>query len=100
MRFCCAYALKSFLKGPSFRSFAASVRARNLLKPVVAAPRPSAAALANTSSREAMSPTEARLGRLAITGAAGAVGAAGTGGAIEGCVIPGPCLLKSSSIVC
>ena len=59
------------LKGPSFRSFAASVKARNLLNPVVAAPLPSAAALVSTSSREAINP------RLVITGAAGAVGAAG-----------------------
>lgn len=89
------YALNSFLKGPSFRSLAASVRARNLLNPVVAAPRPSAAALVSTSSLEVINPTD--IGLL-ITGAAGAAGAAGT--TIEGCVIPGPCLLKSSRIAC
>ena len=95
------YALKSFLKGPSFRSFAASVRARNLLKPVVAAPLPSAAARANTSSREAISPTAAELG---ITAAAAAPEAGWTAvateGEIEGCVIPGPCLMKSSNMLC
>lgn len=93
-----AHALKSFLKGPSFRSFAASVKARNLLNPVVAAPLPSAAALVSTSSREATSPIEAGLD---ITVAAEAVGAAGTTvDTTEGCVIPGPCLLKSSNILC
>lgn len=46
--------MNSFLKGPSFRSFAASVKARNLLNPVVAAPLPSAAALVKTSSLEAV----------------------------------------------
>lgn len=91
--FKCGHGLKSFLKGPSLRSFAASVKARNLLNPVVAAPLPSAAALVNTSSREATSPIEAGLG---ITGAA----AGTTDGMIEGCVIPGPCLLKSSSTLC
>lgn len=90
--------LNSFLKGPSFRSFAASVKARNLLNPVVAAPRPSAAALVNTSSREVTNPVEAEFG---ITEDGGAGGAAGTtDGAIVGCVVPGPCLLKSSRIVC
>jgi hypothetical protein len=48
---------KSFLNGPSFWSFAASVSARNLLKPAVAAPRPSAAAQVRTSSRVAINPT-------------------------------------------
>ena len=78
---CEFHALKSFLNGPSFRSFAASVRARNRLKPVVAAPRPSAAALVSTSSREAINPAV----ELAIAGLAGTGGAAGaTDGAIEG----------------
>jgi hypothetical protein len=91
-------ALKSFLKGPSFRSFAASVKARNLLNPVVAAPLPRAAALVSTSSREAISPNEAIFG---IAGAAGAAGVAGTTDAtIDGCVIPGPRLTKSSNILC
>lgn len=75
------------------------MRARNLLKPVVAAPRPSAAARASTSSLEAISPIEAELGiREAAAGAGWTVVA--TTGAIEGCVIPGPCLLKSSSMLC
>lgn len=105
------YALKSFLNGPSFRSLAASVRARNLLNPVVAAPRPSAAALASTSSREATIPAEAELamevrpkeevGATVVVGPTGATGPAGTiGGAIETCCIPDPRLLKSSSIFC
>lgn len=97
-----SHALKSFLKGPSFRSFAASVSARNLLNPVVAAPRPSAAALVSTSSREAITPTEAGLATAAVAGAIAAVGATWTTGVavMEGCVIPDPRLLKSSSILC
>lgn len=91
-------ALKSFLKGPSFRSFAASVKARNLLNPVVAAPLPSAAALVSTSSREAISPIEVILGNARAIGAVGAAGR--TDCTIEGCVIPGPRLMKSSRIVC
>lgn len=66
--------VKSFLKGPSFRSLAASVKARNLLNPVVAAPLPSAAALVKTSSREAIIPGEAGLVKM---GGAGALGTAG-----------------------
>ena len=68
------------------------------MNPVVAAPLPSAAALVSTSSREAISPIETGLG---IAGAAAeAEGAAGTTDVTtEGCVIPGPCLLKSSSIL-
>lgn len=95
------HALKSFLKGPSFRSFAASVSARNLLNPVVAAPRPSAAALVNTSSREAVTPGEAA-GTTDAAGAIGRVRAACVAGAaeMEGCAIPDPRLLKSSSILC
>jgi len=90
-------ALKSFRKGPSFLSLAASVRARNLLKPVEAAPRPRAAALVSTSSPEAIYQTA----MLDIAGAIMGSGAAGTmGGATGGCVIPGPSLLKSSNIVC
>lgn len=102
------YALNSFLNGPSFRSLAASVRARNLLNPVVAAPRPSAAALASTSSREAMIPVEAELamevrpkeevGATMVVCPTGAMGPAG--GAIEACCIPERRLLKSSSIFC
>lgn len=89
--------LKSFLKGPSFLSFAASVRARNLLNPVVAAPRPNAAALVRTSSLDAISPTVG----LVIVGAGGVLEATGgADGETEGCVIPGPCLLKSSSMLC
>ena len=65
------HGLKSFLNGPSLRSLAASVRAKNLLKPVVAAPLPSAAARASTSSREAISPIAAE---LAIAGAEVAAG--------------------------
>lgn len=97
-----SHALKSFLKGPSFRSFAASVSARNLLNPVVAAPRPSAAALVSTSSREAITPTEAGFATVRAAGATGAVGVAWTTGVavMEGCVIPDPRLLKSSSILC
>lgn len=96
------HALKSFLKGPSLRSFAASVSARNLLNPVVAAPRPSAAALVSTSSREAITPTEAGLTTAGVAGATGTVRAAWTSGVavMEGCVIPDPRLLKSSSILC
>jgi hypothetical protein len=67
------YGLKSFLKGPSFLSLAASVSARNRLNPVVAAPRPSAAALVRTSSREATSPTAVGLGTTGATGGAGAI---------------------------
>lgn len=72
---CFFHALKSFLKGPSFRSLAASVRARNLLNPVVAAPLPSAAALVSTSSLEAIIPGEAGLVKA---GGAGALETAGT----------------------
>lgn len=94
------YVLNSFLKGPSFLSLAASVRARNLLKPVVAAPRPSAAALVNTSSREAaMKPTAVEVVSAGAGGAAVGV-AGGTDGTMAGCVMPGPCLLKSSSMLC
>lgn len=96
----CCQALKSFLKGPSFRSFAASVNARNLLNPVVAAPRPSAAALVSTSSLEAISPAEAGFDIRATVGAVGRGMGGAAGGGIEGCVIPGPCLLKSSSMLC
>ncbi|GKD90106.1 hypothetical protein Tco_1365613, partial [Tanacetum coccineum] len=53
-----AQALKSFLNGPSVRSFATSVKARNLLKPVVAAPLPRAATLVSTSSLDARSALE------------------------------------------
>lgn len=90
--------MKSFLKGPSFLSFAASVRAKNLLNPVVAAPRPRAAALVRTSSRDAISPTVG----LVIVGAGGVLETTGgaDGDETEGCVIPGPCLLKSSNMLC
>ncbi|KAL9398124.1 hypothetical protein Peur_007085 [Populus x canadensis] len=45
------------VRGMTFRAACASVSARNLLKPVVAAPRPSAAAQVRTSSRVAINPT-------------------------------------------
>lgn len=93
-----SHGLKSFRKGPSFLSFAASVRARNLLKPVVAAPRPNAAALASTSSREATTADTA--GLMIAGGADGAVEVATEDGAIDGCLMLDPCLLKSSSMVC
>lgn len=51
-----SHPLNNFLNGPSLRSFAASVKARNLLKPVVAAPLPRAAALVSTSSLEMIAP--------------------------------------------
>lgn len=71
------------------------------MNPVVAAPRPSAAARASTSSLEVMSPSEAELGITEATAAAGDDWTVVTTDCvIEGCVIPGPCLLKSSSIVC
>lgn len=54
-----SHALNNFLNGPSLRSFAASVKARNLLKPVVAAPLPRAAARVSTSSLEVMAPDDA-----------------------------------------
>lgn len=93
------HALKSFLNGPSFRSLAASVKARNLLNPVVAAPLPSAAALVNTSSLEAIIPSEVGLVRA---GGAGGLGTAGTTDVARGSgrVIPDPRLLKSSNIFC
>ena len=75
-------ALKSFLKGPSLRSFAASVRARNLLNPVVAAPLPRAAALVSTSSLELVAiapPTEVEAAEIFVMArTVGAVGTAGT----------------------
>lgn len=68
------------------------------MNPVVAAPRPSAAALVSTSSLGTRSPADAG---FCIRATVGAVGTGVTaGGGIEGCVIPGPCLLKSSSILC
>lgn len=93
------HALKSFLNGPSFRSLAASVKARNLLNPVVAAPLPSAAALVNTSSLEAIIPSEVG---LVSAGGAGGLGTAGTTDVARGSgrVIPDPRLLKSSNIFC
>ena len=96
-----SHALKSFRKGPSLRSLAASVKARNLLNPVVAAPRPSAAALVSTSSRDAINPTEARF-EIAGTVAAGGAGdiAWPSGATLEGCEIAGAPLLKSSNILC
>lgn len=96
-----SYPVKSFLNGPSFRSLAASVRARNLLNPVVAAPLPSAAALASTSSLEVIIAAETG---FAITGATEGVEAAGAtegeGPTTVGLVIPDPRLLKSSNILC
>lgn len=107
------YALKSLRNGPSLRSLAASVNARNLLKPVVAAPRPSAAARARTSSWFASAPfKEAMLGVIETAGVAtegtiwtDAVATGGaTVGATTGCLMAGAgagaCLLKSSRIAC
>lgn len=54
-----SHPLNNFLNGPSLRSFAASVKARNLLKPFVAAPLPRAAALVSTSSLEMIAPGDA-----------------------------------------
>ncbi|KAL8129249.1 hypothetical protein V2J09_018404 [Rumex salicifolius] len=68
--------LNNFLNGPSLRSLAASVRARNLLNPVVAAPRPSTAALASTSSREASAPEVVAMAVLGLGMGAGGVCAA------------------------
>lgn len=64
----------------------------------MAAPRPRAAALVSTSSRD----TIALAGVVEEGGAAGAAGVGGTttGGTVDGCLIPDPCLLKSSNIVC
>lgn len=94
------HALKSLLKGPSLRSLAASVRAMNFLKPVLAAPLPRAAALVNTSSLFAMNPA-AVAGLVIASGGAGVAGiGCGIAAATDGCVNPGPCLLKSSSILC
>lgn len=62
------YPMKSFLNAPSFLSLVVdSVKAKNLRIPVVAAPRPSAAALATISSFNGMIPGVIV---LAITGAA------------------------------
>lgn len=66
----------------------------------MAAPRPSAAALVSTSSLEAISPAEAGFDIRATVGAVGRGMGGAAGGGIEGCVIPGPCLLKSSSMLC
>lgn len=78
------YPLNSFLNGPSLRSFAASVKARNLLKPVVAAPLPSAAALVSTSSLEVMAP-----GDDAALVMAGAIEVFGADGTTEGAIMVG-----------
>lgn len=107
------YALKSLRNGPSFRSLAASVNARNLLNPVVAAPRPRAAARASTSSRFARAPVKAAmLGVIETAGVAtdGAiwmdvvVTGAATVGVTAGCLMvgarAGACLLKSSRMAC
>lgn len=68
--------MKSFLRGPSLRSFVVdSVKARILLIPVVAAPLPSAAALATISSFNGMIP--AGVDWLAIIGADEELGAGG-----------------------
>lgn len=90
--------MKKFLKGPSFLSFAASVKAKNLLNPVVAAPRPRAAARVNTSSREAMPMSDDDV-VFASTGGENGVGVA-TGVAIGDCIFPVLCLLNSSNMVC
>lgn len=68
-----SHPLNNFLNGPSLRSFAASVNARNLLKPVVAAPLPRAAALVSTSSLEVIAPGDAAV--LVMTGAIEVFGA-------------------------
>lgn len=90
-------ALKSLRKGPSFRSFAASVKARNLLNPVVAAPLPSAAALVSTSSLEAITAAD---DVVAIGGGTGVtttwIACVATGDSR----IPDPRLMKSSNMVC
>ena len=86
--------LNSFLKGPSLRSLSASVRARNHLKPVEAAPRPSAAALVSTYSRGAIKPTALE---AVIAGLIAGVAGGATNG--TGCIIPCLCLLKSSSMI-
>ncbi|XVF21852.1 hypothetical protein REPUB_Repub12eG0125100 [Reevesia pubescens] len=79
----------------------ASVKARNLLNPVVAAPRPRAAALVSTSSREAINPTEAGFDIAGTVAAEGAVDIAWPSGAtLEGCEIVGTPLLKLSNILC
>jgi hypothetical protein len=102
------YGLKSLRNGPSLRSLAASVNARNLLNPVVAAPRPSAAARARTSSRLERAPVKAAMLGVIDTAGAGtgaiwtdvvATGGA-TVGATVGCFMAGASLLKSSSIAC
>lgn len=77
------YPMKSFLRGPSLRSLEVdSVNARILRIPVVAAPLPSAAALATISSFNGMIP--AGVDGLAITGATEALGAAGMTALIDG----------------
>jgi hypothetical protein len=103
------YGLKSLRNGPSLRSLAASVNARNLLNPVVAAPRPSAAARASTSSRFVVrAPVKAAMLGVIDTAGVGTganwtdVVAAGgaTVGATVGCFMAGASLLESSSIAC
>lgn len=90
---------------------AASVKARNLLKPVVAAPRPRAAARVSTSSRDiviapaaaAPAPAFEAVDEVVTVEAVGGVGGAEcttTAGATEGCLILGLCLLKSSIMAC
>jgi len=72
----------------------------NFLKPVLAAPLPRAAALVKTSSLFAMNPA-AVAGLVIANGGAGGVGiGCGIAAATDCCVNPGPCLLKSSSILC
>lgn len=66
---------------------------------MVAAPRPSAAARVRTSSLDAISPTVEGLVTVGAGGVLETTGGA-DGDETEGCVIPGPCLLKSSSILC
>lgn len=116
MRGCSVYGLKSFRKGPSLRSLAASVKARNLLKPVVAAPLPRAAARVRTSSRDAIGPPAAAAAAEAAEPAAataavvegvdagslwlGGGAEMATVGAVDGCVMAGLCLLNSSSMAC
>lgn len=81
--------MKSFLKGPSLRSLVVdSVNARILRIPVVAAPLPSAAALATISSFNGMIPAGADgLGATAV------LGGDGTTAFIDCWYVPAPRLL-------